>query len=259
MGYVNEAFDAETLVEAARARWRSATSATRRPARASWPTRSRSSSTACTASSPSATTATWSTPASCATRSSAQGAIFQTSSDTEVVVHLFARSREDGAEAAIVDADVAGARRLLVRDDDQGPADRRPRSARVPAAGDRPARRRLGDLLRDLRARSDRRDLRARRRARRGRRRRARTGLQVDQAVRARRRTSQCVFEHVYFARPDSYVFGESVNEVRTELGRRLARESAGRRRRRRADSRLRRVRRGRVMPKRRASRCAWG
>ena len=37
---------------------------------------------------------------------------------------------------------------------------------------------------------------------------------------------SQCVFEHVYFARPDSYVFGESVNEVRTEFGRRLARES---------------------------------
>jgi amidophosphoribosyltransferase len=37
---------------------------------------------------------------------------------------------------------------------------------------------------------------------------------------------SQCVFEHVYFARPDSYVFGESVNEVRTNLGRRLAQES---------------------------------
>jgi amidophosphoribosyltransferase len=29
----------------------------------------------------------------------------------------------------------------------------------------------------------------------------------------------------VYFARPDSYVFGKSVNEVRTELGRILARE----------------------------------
>ncbi len=38
--------------------------------------------------------------------------------------------------------------------------------------------------------------------------------------------SSQCVFEHVYFARPDSYVFGESVNEVRTDLGRRLAREA---------------------------------
>jgi amidophosphoribosyltransferase len=39
-------------------------------------------------------------------------------------------------------------------------------------------------------------------------------------------KASQCIFEHVYFARPDSYVFGESVNEVRTEFGRRLARES---------------------------------
>ena len=39
---------------------------------------------------------------------------------------------------------------------------------------------------------------------------------------------SQCVFEHVYFARPDSYVFGRSVNDVRTELGRVLAREVAG-------------------------------
>jgi amidophosphoribosyltransferase len=36
---------------------------------------------------------------------------------------------------------------------------------------------------------------------------------------------SHCIFEHVYFARPDSYVFGRSVNEVRTELGRVLARE----------------------------------
>jgi amidophosphoribosyltransferase len=36
---------------------------------------------------------------------------------------------------------------------------------------------------------------------------------------------AHCVFEHVYFARPDSYVFGKSVNEVRTELGRVLARE----------------------------------
>jgi amidophosphoribosyltransferase len=38
---------------------------------------------------------------------------------------------------------------------------------------------------------------------------------------------AHCVFEHVYFARPDSNVFGESVNEVRTEFGRQLARESS--------------------------------
>src|SRR5437868_1926542 len=33
-----------------------------------------------------------------------QGAIFQTTSDTEVLVHLFARSREEGTEAAIIEA-----------------------------------------------------------------------------------------------------------------------------------------------------------
>ena len=38
---------------------------------------------------------------------------------------------------------------------------------------------------------------------------------------------AHCVFEHVYFARPDSYVFGQSVNEVRTNLGRLLSKESA--------------------------------
>ncbi len=37
---------------------------------------------------------------------------------------------------------------------------------------------------------------------------------------------SMCIFEHVYFARPDSLVYGQHVSRVRKELGRRLAREA---------------------------------
>ncbi len=39
------------------------------------------------------------------------------------------------------------------------------------------------------------------------------------------RRLSHCIFEHVYFARPDSKVFGENVGLVREQLGHILARE----------------------------------
>lgn len=39
------------------------------------------------------------------------------------------------------------------------------------------------------------------------------------------RRQSFCVFEHIYFARPDSFIFGANVHEVRKKFGVQLARE----------------------------------
>jgi len=41
-----------------------------------------------------------------------------------------------------------------------------------------------------------------------------------------RRTQSSCIFEHVYFSRPDSVVFGRAVQTSREELGRQLAREA---------------------------------
>ncbi len=152
-----------------------------------------------------------------------QGSIFQSSTDTEVILHLYARSRASSVEDAVVDAvsQVQGAFSLAMMTRDRMIAVRDPHGFRPLALG------RLGDAYvvcsetcaMDLIGATYVRDIEP-----------GEVLIISEGGVRSVKpfgpaHVSQCVFEHVYFSRPDSYVFGRSVNEVRTNLGRILARE----------------------------------
>ena len=81
--------------------------------------------------------------ASCATSSFATGLdLPDRRSDTEVVLHLYARSRGADGRRGDRRGDLAGAGAFSLRAADEGSADRRARSARLPAARARPPRRR---------------------------------------------------------------------------------------------------------------------
>jgi amidophosphoribosyltransferase len=164
-------------------------------------------------------------------RLEARGSIFQTTSDTEVIVHLIAQSKEQTLPEAICEAlcQIEGAFSLVMMSSDRIFAARDPRGFRPLSMGRIPA---AGSGGRDsivFASETCAFDL---------------IGAVYDRDVKpgelvvvspegvssrffgGERKQASCIFEHVYFSRPDSVVFGRSVHASREALGRQLAREA---------------------------------
>ena len=157
-----------------------------------------------------------------------RGSIFQANSDTEVIVHLIARSLARNFSGALGDAlnQLEGAYSLLVLTPDELYAVRDPRGFRPLVLAKLPSGENgdawlvasetcAFDLLNGQYVRE------------------VQPGemLRISRAGLESIRFSPpkphqfCIFEHVYFSRPDSIIFSRSVNESREMLGRLLARE----------------------------------
>ncbi len=157
-----------------------------------------------------------------------RGSIFQTNSDTEVIMHLIAKSQARNFSGALGDTlnQVEGAYSLLVLTPEEMYAVRDPRGFRPLALGKIPGEAGTDawvvasetcafDLLNAQYVRE----------------------IEPGEMLRISRAGLEsihfsppkphqyCIFEHVYFSRPDSIVFSRAVNESREMLGRLLARE----------------------------------
>ena len=150
-----------------------------------------------------------------------EGAIFSSTSDTEVVLHGVARSRAASVAEAIPEVlrDTEGAFSMLFLTPKELIAIRDPRGFRPLALG------RLHDAwviasetcAFDLIDAKYVRDIEP--------------GEMVvinEEGLRSthplsEQKHSMCIFEHVYFSRPDSIIFGQSVNRSRHKMGQRLA------------------------------------
>ena len=153
----------------------------------------------------------------------AWGSIFQTTMDTEIIVHLLATSKAVSLEDRITEAlgRIKGAYCLLFLTETRMVAARDPHGFRPLCLG------KLGDswvvasescaldlieakFIREIEPGEivviD------------------KNGMTSHFPLKKKEPTP-CIFEFVYFARPDSYVFGRNVYQVRKELGRQLARE----------------------------------
>jgi amidophosphoribosyltransferase len=158
-----------------------------------------------------------------------QGSIFQSNSDTEVILHLVAHSRERTLSGALRDAllQIEGAFSLVFLAEDRVIVARDPHGFRPLAAGQMEFS--GGRIAHVFASETCAFDLMG--------------AVYLNEVAPGemvivgpegvtRERyapeqpRAQCVFEHVYFSRPDSIVFERSVQESREMLGRLLAREA---------------------------------
>ncbi len=152
-----------------------------------------------------------------------RGSIFQTTSDTEVIVHLIARSSARNLSGAIADAlnQVEGAYSLVILTRDEIYAIRDPRGFRPLNIG------RLEStwVIASETCAFDLLDAEYVREVEPGEMVRISSAGLESIHFAPDKPHSYCIFEHVYFSRPDSIIFGRPVNQSRERLGRLLARE----------------------------------
>jgi amidophosphoribosyltransferase len=152
-----------------------------------------------------------------------RGSIFQTTSDTEVIVHLIARSTARNLSGAIADAlnQVEGAYSLVLLTRDEIFAIRDPRGFRPLNLGRIDGAWVVGSetCAFDLIDAEYVREIEPGEMVR-----ISRSGVESIRFA-PEKPHQYCIFEHVYFSRPDSLVFGRPVNQSRERLGRLLARK----------------------------------
>jgi len=152
------------------------------------------------------------------------GSIFQTTTDTEVVVHLIARSKAGSIEAMVADAlsQCEGAFSFVFLTPTQMIAARDPRGFRPLCLGTLDGAAVVAsescalDIMKAEYVRS------------------IEPGeiLVIDREGQRSSRLpeapcqAKCIFEFIYFSRPDSVIFGEKVDKIRRRLGHLLAKEA---------------------------------
>jgi len=151
------------------------------------------------------------------------GAIFHSTSDSEVILHLISRSRRRSLQEAFVEAlrMIQGAYSLVLLTPEYLLAARDPNGFRPLSIGRVDGSYVIAsetcafdlinaEFIRDIEH---------------GEVVRIEENSLESQLPLPKRNPAQCVFEHIYFSRPDSIVFGRTVNTSRREMGKHLARE----------------------------------